>query len=98
MASLCSQIPLESPPCSNYFDNRTEPDHFPNLHLINIPDKDHEAKFHKAIENLLADAVLVGFPKAGYDDLRSTVMKHKHVFRLKCSSKPGGSIPSLKFN
>lgn len=85
-------------PSSSYFANRSEPDPFPNPHLLDLPDKDHKANIELALENLLEDALTRGFPKSRFDDLRNMVLKRKNVFRLTFTNEPGANIPPLKLH
>lgn len=82
-------------PRSNYYVNKADVDPFPNLSLIDLPDEDQAASVRTAVEDMLKDALVQGFPHNRFDDLRKTVMARLGVFRTDFSQS-SAPIPPLR--
>lgn len=88
-----STAPSAERPRSNYYINKADLDPFPKPALIDLPDKDQNASARAAVEEMLADALAQGFPKARFDDLRKIILARLDVFRTDFSQSAATILP-----
>lgn len=88
--------PPHDRPRANYYDSRSAPDPFPNPNLLDLPDADQNESVRSAINEMFTDALIAGFPKTRFDELKQIVMKRVNVFRTTFSRGNGANIAPLK--
>lgn len=72
------------------------PDPFPNSSLIDLLDAVQEVAIKKAIEDMLAEALVTGFPKARFDELQRIVMDRVNELCTTFLKGKRAIIPPLK--
>lgn len=66
---------------SNYYVNKADAEPFPNPTLLDLVDRNQDAKVHAVFDGILTDFSVQGFPKAHFYELRKIFMSGLGVFR-----------------